>query len=299
MHNLENIIEENAFKILKIAETILPEDVVEALKKARDRETKPMAKAQFEAILRNIEIAKTRGLPICQDTGTIIWFVEVGEDFPIRAKLRDILVNATRRATKEIPLRPNAVNPWLDKNSGDNTGRYFPFINWEIVPGDELKLTVMPKGGGSENTVALWMLTPSQGIRGFKKAVIDTIYNAGPKPCPPVIVGAAIAGGSDIAIKLAKKAVLRPVGQRNEDEKIAKLEEELLEALNSLGIGPMGLGGKTTVLDVHIDWGHRHPASFPVAVVTQCWAARSASIKITKDGDVELLSRHSVKLGEV
>ncbi len=298
MSNLESIIEESAYKLLKIAETRLPDDVIEALRKARDKETKPLARAQFDAILKNIEIAKNQALPICQDTGSIIWYVEVGEDFPIRAKLAEILKNATRKATMEIPLRPNAVDPWTHKNSGDNTGRYYPFINWEIVPGDELKLTVLPKGGGSENTVKLWMLNPVEGINGFKRAVIETVYTAGPKPCPPIIVGAAIGAGADIAIKLAKKAVMRPIGQRNENEEIAKLELELLEALNKLGIGPMGLGGSTTVLDVHIDWGHRHPASFPVAVVTQCWAARSASLKITKDGEVKLLS-HKVNLEEV
>jgi len=298
MNNLESIIEESAFKLIKVAETILPDDVVEALKKARDRETRPLAKAQLDAILKNIEIAKNRKLPICQDTGTIIWFIKLGENFPIRSKLKDILIRATRRATEEIPIRPNAVNPWTGKNSGDNTGRYFPWFNWEIVQGDELELTVLPKGGGSENTSALWMLTPGEGINGLKRAVIETVYKAGPKPCPPIVVGVGIGGGADIAIKLAKKALLRPLNVRNEDENIAKLEEELLEAVNELGIGPMGLGGLTTVLDVHIEWGHRHPASFPVGIVTQCWADRAARMRITKDGKVEILS-HNVNLEEV
>ena len=298
MSSLEEKIRDYAVKLLKIAETILPKDVIDALKKARDRETNLFAKAQFDAILKNIELAKNGKIPICQDTGSIIWFVEVGEDFPIRAKLRGILIEATRKATKLIPLRPSAVDPWTHKNTGDNTGRHYPFIYWDIVPGDKLKLTVMPKGGGSENTVKLFMLNPVEGINGFKKAVIQTVYEAGPKPCPPVIVGAAIGGGADIAIKLAKKAVLRPIGSRNEDPKIAELEEELLEAVNKLGIGPMGLGGATTVLDVHIEWGHRHPASFPVAVVTQCWAARSATLEIDSDGNAKVTS-HDVDLMEV
>lgn len=295
---IEDRIKDYAIKLLKIAETRLPNDVIEALKKARDVERNPLARAQLDAILKNIELAKDYRLPICQDTGSIIWFVEVGEEFPIKAKLREILIEATREATKTIPLRPNAVDPWTHKNTGDNTGRHYPFIYWDLVPGDKLKLTVMPKGGGSENTVKLFMLNPVEGIKGFKKAVIQTVYEAGPKPCPPIIVGAAIGGGADIAIKLAKKAVLRPIGERNEDPKIAELEEELLEAVNKLNIGPMGLGGLTTVLDVHIEWGHRHPASFPVAVVTQCWAARSATMVIDGNGEGRVLS-HSVDLEEV
>jgi fumarate hydratase subunit alpha len=173
---------------------------------------------------------------------------------------------------------------------GNNTGRFVPFINWEIVPGNELEITVLPKGGGSENVSALGMLTPSDGVVGLKKFVVDTVIKAGAKPCPPTILGVAVGGGADIAIKLAKKALLRPINEPNSDPKLAKIEQELLQAVNSTGIGPMGLGGKTTVLGIKLDYAHRHPASYPVAVVVQCWAARKATAKIYPNGKVEYLT---------
>ena len=209
-------------------------------------------------------------------------------------KIEDALRKATAKATKKIPLRPNAVDPFTQKNTGDNTGRHVPYIHWNIVPGDTLEITVLPKGGGSENVSALCMLHPNQGTAELNKFVIDTIINAGAKPCPPTIVGVAVGGGADIAMKLAKEALLRPIGQPNSDPELAKLELELREGANSTGIGPMGLGGKTTVLDVKVDYAHRHPASYPVAVVVQCWAARRASAKISSDGTVEYLTHKDV-----
>ena len=157
------------------------------------------------------------------------------------------------------------------------------------MAGDSLELTVMPKGGGSENVCATKMLLPSEGIIGLKKFVVDAVINAGAQPCPPTILGVAVGGGADVALSLAKKALLKPLNEANADPEIAKLERELLEAVNMTGIGPMGLGGKTTVLGVHVDYAHRHPASFPVAVAFNCWAARRASARIAGDGTVERL----------
>jgi fumarate hydratase subunit alpha len=200
------------------------------------------------------------------------------------------LIDATRKATKEIPLRPNAVNPFTQKNSGDNTGRFIPFANWEIVPGGDLELTVMTKGGGSENVCVTGMLVPGEGIKGLKKFAIDAVIKAGAQPCPPTIMGVAVGGGSDIAMKLAKRSLLRPLDEVNADTEIAKLEKEIHEAANMTGIGPMGLGGKTTVLGVHVDYAFRHPASFPAAVAFNCWAARRSSARIGSDGSVTYLT---------
>ncbi|HDD70394.1 fumarate hydratase [Candidatus Bathyarchaeota archaeon] len=287
---MEKIVENVAFNLLKQAVIYLPEDVKQALKKAYEEETSETGKTQLKAILDNIELAEKYQAPICQDTGTIIFYIKAGSEVKGLEKIENALINATKRATKEVPLRPNAVNPFTQKNSGDNTGRFIPFLNWEIVPGNSLELTVMPKGGGSENVCVTGMLVPGEGINGLKKFVVETVIKAGAKPCPPNILGIAMGGGTDIAIKLAKKALLRPLTEPNPDPEIAKLEKEILEAVNMTGIGPMGLGGKTTVLGVNIEYAYRHPASFPAAVAFNCWAARRASARINADGTVEYLT---------
>jgi len=288
------IVENVAFNILKQASIYLPEDVKQALTQAYAEETSETGKTQLKAILDNIELAEKHQAPICQDTGTIIFYIKAGAKAKNLDKIEEALINATRKATKEIPLRPNSVNPFTQKNSGDNTGRYIPFLHWEIVSGDSLELTVMPKGGGSENVCVTGMLVPGEGINGLKKFVVDAVLKAGAKPCPPNILGIAMGGGTDIAIKLAKKVLLKPLHEPNEDPEIAKLEKEILEAVNMTGIGPMGLGGKTTVLGVHVDYAFRHPASFPAAVAFNCWAARRASARINADGTVEYLT-HKIK----
>jgi len=240
-------------------------------------------------ILKNVRLAGERTLPMCQDTGVQTFFVEVGADFPHIRELKGLITNAVRRATSEIPIRPNAVHPFTNKNSGDNTGMHLPYITWEIVDGDEVTITAFPKGGGSENASALGMLNPGVGVKGIKKFIVEHIVRMGGKPCPPTIVGVGIGGGADLSLKIGKRALLRPVGMRSEDEGAAALEEELIEALNATGIGPMGLGGKTTVLDVHVELAHRHPASLPVGIVVQCWADRRSKIVISPDWKVRRL----------
>jgi fumarate hydratase subunit alpha len=285
-----SIVENAAFNLIKQAVIYLPEDVKQALQKAYAEETSATAKTQLKAILCNIALAEERQAPMCQDTGTLTFYVKAGARVKHLDKVEEALVNATRKATREIPLRPNAVDPFTQKNSGDNTGRFTPQLHWEIVAGDSLELTVMPKGGGSENVCAVKMLLPSEGVNGLKKFVVDAVINAGAQPCPPTILGVAVGGGADVALNLAKKALLKPLSEANVDPAIARLEQELLEAVNMTGIGPMGLGGKTTVLGVHVDYAHRHPASFPAAVAFNCWAARRASARITADGTVEYLT---------
>jgi len=286
-----NLVENSAFNLIKQAVIYLPEDVKQALRKAYVEETSATGKTQLKAILCNIVLAEERQVPMCQDTGTLNFYVKAGAQVKDLDKVEEALLSATRKATREIPLRPNAVDPFTQKNSGDNTGRFTPRVYWEIVAGDSLELTVMPKGGGSENVCATKMVPPSEGICGLKKFVVDAVINAGAQPCPPTILGVAVGGGADVALSLAKKALLKPLSEANADPAIARLEQVLLEAVNMTGIGPMGLGGKTTVLGVHVDYAHRHPASFPVAVAFNCWAARRASARIDADGGVEYLTR--------
>ena len=287
-------VENVAINLLQLAVTKLPQDVKEALHKAYNEETSEIGKDQLKAILDNVDLAEKTCAPMCQDTGVIIFHVKAGSKVDGLHKVETALRKAAVMATKEIPLRPNAVDPFTQKNTGNNTGRFIPYIHWEIVPGDTLEITVMPKGGGSENVSALVMLSPGQGINGLKKFVVDTVIKAGAKPCPPTVLGVAVGGGAEIAMNLAKAALLKPLNQPNPDPELAKLEQELLEAANSTGIGPMGLGGKTTVLAVKIDYAYRHPASYPVAVVVQCWAARRATARIHSDGAVEYLT-HKVE----
>lgn len=291
---IENLVEDVAVRLLQLAVTELPHDVKEALKRAYRDEESEAGRTQLEAIINNVKLAEKTRTPICQDTGVIIFYVKAGAKAKDLDKIEQALREATKRATKEVPLRPNAVNPLTGKNSGDNTGRFVPFIHWEIVPGSNIEITAFPKGGGSENVCALGMIRPGEGIKGLKKFVVDTVIKAGAKPCPPNILGVAVGGGADIAMKLAKAALLRPLNQPNPDPQLAKLEKELYEAVNSTGIGPMGLGGKFTVLGVSIEYAHRHPASYPVAVAVQCWAARRASAKIHPDEKVEYLTHKVV-----
>jgi len=290
----ESVVENVAFKLLQLAVIELPQDVKQALQRAYREEESEAGKTQLKAILDNVELAEKARIPVCQDTGVIIFYVKAGSQVKGLDKIGKALRSATIRATRDVPLRPNAVDPFTQKNTGDNTGRFIPFIHWEIVPGDSLEITVMPKGGGSENVCALGMLSPGQGVKGLKKFVVDTVINAGAQPCPPTILGVAAGGGADIAMKLAKAALLKPLDQPNPDPDLAKLEKELYEAANSTGIGPMGLGGKITVLGVKVEYAHRHPASYPVAVAVQCWAARKASARIYPDGKIEYLTHKVV-----
>ncbi len=278
--------------LMKSAITRIPYDVYTALKKAYEEEDNPVTKKQLETILENIMIAREEGKPICQDTGTPYFSIEIGEDFPIKSMLYNILADAVREATQKIPLRPNAVDPITNTNSGDNTGRFIPWIDAEIVPGSTLKICFMAKGGGSEYPNVLAMIPPAKGLKGVREVVLKAVIDAGPKPCPPVIIGVGIAAGSDIALKLAKKSLYRPVGQRHEIKEVADLEEDLLRLINRLGIGAHGFGGKYTALDVKIDYAHRHPASFAVGVVFSCWATRRACGIIDEKGEARLLSRH-------
>jgi fumarate hydratase subunit alpha len=288
--DFESLIENAALSLIKLAAVRLPMDVKEALQKAHCRERHEIGRLQIENILENIRLAEEMNVPLCQDTGTIVFYVRAGANFRVLNRVEPALFRAVRRATLEVPLRPNAVNPFTNKNSGDNTGRYIPYVNWEISDGDWLEISVLLKGGGSENACALRMMEPSEGVEGMKKFVVECVLKAGGMPCPPTIVGIGVGGGADIAMALAKRALLRPIGEENPNMDLAKIEKELCEAINATGIGPMGLGGDVTALDVKIEYAHRHPASYPVAVAFQCWAARRAAARIYPNGEIEYLT---------
>lgn len=264
--------------ILKRAETQLPSDVINALEQAQMREASQIAKAQLSAILQNIEIAKEHSIPMCQDTGILVFFVELGRNVHLDFNLEDAIIEGVRRATESIPLRPNAVDPLTRKNSGNNTGIGLPDIKYELVDGDKITITVAPKGAGSENMSAITMLNPTE-VDSIRNFILTTVLNAGGMPCPPIVVGVGIGGSFDKAARLAKSALLRDIDPEN----MTELERDILNDINSLGIGPMGLGGDTTALTVHIKTAHCHTASLPVAVNIQCWANRHASVTLGGD----------------
>ena len=287
---LESVVEDTAIELFRVSVTRLPEDVKKALAEAKEREASEVARKQLEAILLNIKLAEESGRPMCQDTGILNLYLKAGDHFPALGGLPAILRRAVKKATKTVPLRPNAVTPLSRMNTGDNTGEHVPYLNWTIVGGDSLELSVLPKGGGSENMCALKMLSPSQGVKGIKQFVVDSVFSAGGQPCPPTILGVGIGGGADIAMKIAKLAIMRPLDTRHPDAEIASLEVELLELVNATGVGAMGLGGSTTSLGVNVEWAHCHTASLPVALAVQCWAARRATARITRDGNVRYLT---------
>lgn len=284
----QKLIEDTCVELLRLAVVKLPADVKIALKKAYEEETSEVAKTQLGAILDNIKLAEETCTPMCQDTGIPIFYVKLGTEARVEGDIAEGIRNAVLRATEEVPLRPNAVHPITRKNPGTNVGENMPYINCSILPGEDyIEITAFPKGVGSENMSALGMLTPAQGIAGVKRFVIDAVVKAGPQPCPPTIVGVGIGGSADMAMKLAKEALLRPLDRRHPEELIAKLERELLEAINLTGIGPMGLGGRMTSLGVNIDYAYTHTGGLPVGVNIQCWAARRATARIYSDGRVD------------
>lgn len=252
----------------------LGDDVLAALRRAREEEPFPLAQEVLDLILENAQIARQEDMPICQDTGLAIVFAEVGQDVHIAGgAFVDAVNEGVRKGYAEGYLRPSVVNPpyGARKNTGDNTPA---ILHVELVPGDKLKLIVAPKGGGSENMSFLSMMTSSAGRPGIIQFVVGCVEKAGAKPCPPIIVGVGIGGSMEKVTQLAKRALLRPVGAHHPDPDVAAMEGEILERVNALGIGPQGLGGRTTALAVHVETFPCHMASMPVAVNIQCHAAR-------------------------
>jgi fumarate hydratase subunit alpha len=251
----------------------LPPDVKRAIGYAAARETNPMAQGEFSNILKNIAVAEEYAVPLCQDTGVPVVYLTIPPDVPLTQGIYDAVAEGIRRATLSIPLRPNVVHPLSRHNTNDNTGEGMPAVH--IRPGDALTVTALPKGAGAENVSRIVMLLPSQND-GIEKFVAETMLLAEGKPCPPVVLGVGIGGTFDGAAALAKEALLLPI------DEMTPFEQQLCDAVNRLGIGPMGVGGGTTALAVKVKTAACHTASLPVAVNVQCWACRRATVEVKR-----------------
>jgi len=250
----------------------LGDDVLAAFNRALETEESPTGKEVIHELKENARIAKEEGVAICQDTGLAVVFVELGQDCHVAGgDLNEAINQGVRQGFQEGYLRKSACHCFTRKNTGDNTPA---IIHLEIVPGDRIKIIAAPKGGGSENMSRVMMLTPSVGLTGIKDFIVQRVKEAGANPCPPVIVGVGIGGTFEQAALIAKKALLRPIGSTNPDAEAAAIEKDLMQRINSLGIGPQGYGGRTTALAVHVNMIPCHIASLPVAVNIQCHAHR-------------------------
>lgn len=260
------------------ASTVANQDLIDALQTAHSTEESSVGKEVLSQLLQNIEIAREEKTPICQDTGFAVIYIDLGQNVHlVGGNLDDAVHKGVAQGYTDGYLRKSIVaNPISGpKNTGDNTPA---IIHINIVPGDEVKITILPKGGGAENMSRLKMMKPSDGVEGIRNFVIETVKIAGPNPCPPTVIGVGIGGTFDYVAYLAKKAILRKFGERNTNPILAKYEVDWLNEINNLGIGPAGLGGNTTSLELFIEEFPRHIASFPVAVNIQCHAARVKSV---------------------
>ncbi|MBF8983597.1 fumarate hydratase [Lutibacter sp. B2] len=255
----------------------LSEDVMNAFNESIGREESPIGREVISQLIENAKIAKEEQMPICQDTGMVVVFVELGQKVSLAGgPISEAINQGVRDAYKEAYLRKSVVaDPLIRENTKDNTPA---IIYYDIVPGDKVKITIAPKGFGSENMSKIKMLKPSDGIDGVIDFVVDTVSQAGPNPCPPIVVGVGIGGTMDKSAVLAKKALTRSIGSKNEKDHLRELEKTLLEKINNLGIGPQGLGGNTTALSVHVEAFATHIAGLPVAVNINCHAARHEEV---------------------
>jgi len=254
----------------------LGQDVLNALKEGYEQEISPSGKDILGQLIRNAEIAKEEQVPMCQDCGVAVVFVEMGQDVTITGgNINEAINDGVIKGYEEGYLRKSMCDPFSRKNTGNNTPA---IIHMEIVPGNNLKITVAPKGGGSENMSAIAMLPPAAGIEGAKKFVIERVKQAGPNPCPPIVIGVGIGGNFEKCAFLAKKALLRNIGEASPISEVHEIEKDLLVRINKLGIGPAGLGGRITALGVAVETHPCHIASFPVAVNINCHAARHKSV---------------------
>ena len=260
------------------ANTQLPADVKAALDAAQAAEPWPLAKTTLGLLQKNLVVAAEQNLPICQDTGMACVFIELGQQVQIEGDLEQAVNEGVRRGYGEGYLRKSITGDPLKRcNTDDNTPA---FLSLHLVPGDEVKITVAPKGAGSENMSRLAMLKPADGVEGVKNFILDTVRQAGSNPCPPIVLGVGIGGSFDKCAYLAKKALLRPLDEPNADPYYAALERQLLDEINAMGIGPQGFGGKTTCLGVSIEKMATHVACLPVAVNISCHVTRRASAKL-------------------
>ncbi len=281
----------NAVKTVLIrSNTEVPSDVIEALTEARAKETNPRGQKNLDILIENAKTAaKTHGV-ICQDTGVPTFFVKTSLGFPFDGDLREVFDEAVREVTMEFPLRPMIVDPITRKDRCDNTGDNIPLIHIDLEPGlDYMEIKSCPKGAGSGIWSQVHFFAPTEGMTAVKKFVVDSVLRAGSNPCPPVIVGVGLGGPLEEVARLATKASFRPLSERSPRKDVAALEQELKDALNMSQIGPMGMGGDTTVLAVNVECSGTHKPWLPCAVNINCWPGRKAVIRVYRDGRIEEL----------
>ncbi len=275
----------------------LPDDIMGKLRQLRAAEQSPLARVVYDSMFENLEKAHDLDRPCCQDTGVIQFFLKAGAGFPLLSEIRPILDEAVRRTTRQAPLRHNAVEIFVEKNTGDNTGDRIPWIDWEIVPYDTgLTLEVYMAGGGCSLPGQGKTLMPAAGYEGVVQFVFDVMTSYGVNACPPLLVGIGIGGSIEVAAILSKKALFRPIGSRNPDPRGAEMELLIEKGLNDIGIGPQGLTGENSVMGVHIEKAARHPSTISVAVSVGCWAHRRGTIRINADMSYAILSHKGVTL---
>ncbi|MEI7614036.1 MAG: L(+)-tartrate dehydratase subunit alpha [Betaproteobacteria bacterium] len=275
----------------------LPTDISNKLAELKAKETVPLAKVLYDSMAQNQESADKLNRPSCQDTGAIQYFLKCGARFPYLGELEDILRNATLKATKNSPLRHNAVETFVEKNTGNNTGYRIPWLDWEIIPeSDSCEIEVYMAGGGCTLPGAAKVLMPGQGYEGVNQFVFDVITSYGINACPPLLVGIGVSTSVETAARLSKKALFRDVGSHNANENAAKMEQLIEDGLNELGIGPQGLGGTSSVMGVNIEQSARHPSTIGVAVSTGCWSHRRGTIVFNADLSYEILSHKGAVL---
>ena len=262
----------------------LPTDVEKKLAELRAKETKPLAKAIYLSMAENQEAASRLDRPSCQDTGVIQYFVTAGAKFPLLGELGDILAEATREATEKAPLRHNAVETFVEKNTGTNTGTKVPWLDWDIVPDDDsVTIDVYMAGGGCTLPGSATVLMPGQGYEGVAEFVFNVISSRGVNACPPLLVGVGVSTAVETAARLSKKALMRPVGSHNNNPKAAALEDEMVKAIDSIGLGPQGLTGSNSVMGVNIVNSARHPSVISCALNVGCWSHRRGTITFNSD----------------
>ena len=275
----------------------LPDDVMERLGELRAKEQSQLSKVLYDSMFDNLEKAQKLNRPCCQDTGAIQFFIRAGSGFPLLADLGNILVEAVRQATSTAPLRHNAVETFLEKNTGDNTGTRLPWIDWEIVPNEKsVTMDVYMAGGGCTLPGAAKVLMPAAGYEGVVKFVFDVMTSYGVNACPPLLVGVGVSTAVETAALLSKKAILRPIGTRHPDPSAAEMEVLLEKGLNKLGLGQQGLTGNCSVMGVHIESSARHPSTIGVGVSVGCWAHRRGTIRINEDLSYEILTHRRALL---
>ena len=275
----------------------LPDGIWEKLNELRAIETEDLPKTVYDTMFKNQELAFELDRPSCQDTGVLQFLIKCGADFPLLGRLEKILTDAVLQATREAPLRHNSVESFDEYNTGTNTGKGTPTLFWEIVSdSDKLELDIYMAGGGCSLPGKAMVLMPSDGYEGIVRFVLDVMTSYGPNACPPLLVGVGVATSVETAALLSKKALFRPLGSRNPNERAAKLEKLLEEGINKIGLGPQGFSGKMSVMAVHIENTARHPSNIGVAVNTGCWSHRHGHIIFNSDLSYTISSHKGVSL---